>query len=216
MLNKINKLSFVVSQPRLLKQLLMMGTTGYLSDIGWVNSFISQTPVDKEGEPIPWVTYSFLDFISDKLDKSLDLLEYGAGNSTLWYATRVKSVISIEHDKRWVEEIRRKSQKNVEIIYQELVYDGEYASIQSRLNQKFDIIIVDGRDRVNCLINSIDAINAEGVVVLDDSEREEYSKGVNILLEHGFKKIDFWGISPGCFYNKCTTLFYRQSNWVGI
>jgi hypothetical protein len=51
-----------------------------------------------------------------------------------------------------------------------------------------------------------------GVLVLDDSEREEYRPGLEALQRAGFKSIAFWGISPGEFYNKSTTVFYRPDN----
>ena len=44
-------------------------------------------PIDKNSNPLPWVTYGFIDFISERLNKSIDVFEYGSGNSTLWYAT---------------------------------------------------------------------------------------------------------------------------------
>ena len=83
-------------------------------------------------------------------------------------------------------------------------------------NKLYDIIIVDGRDRVNCCLNSVLKLKPSGVIVLDDSDRIAYSKGINGLLEQGFRKIDFWGISPGYINKKCTTIFYKAQNILGI
>lgn len=84
------------------------------------------------------------------------------------------------------------------------------------LNKKYHIIIIDGRDRVNCIKNSIKCLKPEGVIVLDDSERTQYLEGIRFLLNEGFKKIDFWGISPGLSYKKSTTIFYTENNCLGI
>jgi len=216
MLKKIKKGIHVIFQPKLFKQLISMGTSGYLYEIGWIESFRKKLPVDKSGEPLPWVTYSFIDFIFDRLNKSMDVFEYGSGNSTLWYAKRVNSVTSIEHDKKWFEKIRKNIPKNVDLYYKKLVYGGEYSKFPKNLGRKFDIIVVDGRDRVNCINNSLDSLKNGGVIVLDDSERDSYKDGIKFLTERGFKKIDFWGISPGLFYKKCTTIFYRDNNCLGI
>ena len=81
---------------------------------------------------------------------------------------------------------------------------------------KFDIIIVDGRDRVNCVKNSIDKLKENGIIILDDSERKEYNEAKEFLFYKGYKKIEFWGIAPGVFYNKCTTVFYKEHNCFGI
>ena len=206
----------IMSQPKLLKALLGMSSSGYLKEIGWINSYKNKLPVDQHDNPLPWVTYSFIDFIEDRLTKELEIFEYGSGNSTLWYAKKAKFVTSVEHDKGWHEKIKNDMPQNVSLYYEELEYGGNYSKFAQSLDKKFDIIIVDGRDRVNCVLNSIRCISKKGIIVLDDSEREQYQKGVKYLLNDGFKKIDFWGISPGLFYKKNTSIFYKEGNCLGI
>ena len=79
MLNKIFKL---LTNPRLLKMLLSMNSSGYLKDIGWINSFSRGMPLDYVNNPIPWTTYSFIGFISNRLNSNMEIFEYGSGNST--------------------------------------------------------------------------------------------------------------------------------------
>lgn len=216
MLEKIIKIIKLFENPKVLKILLSMNSSGYLNEIGWINSFKNQIPMDINSNPLPWVTYGFIDFISERLNKTMDIFEYGSGNSTLWYAQKVNSVASVEHDRSWFEKIKNSMPNNVNIYYQELIYNGEYSTFSTKLDKKFDIVIVDGRDRVNCIKNAINSIKEDGVIVLDDSERESYLDGINFLLENNFKKIDFWGISPGLFYKKNTTIFYKTNNCLGI
>lgn len=216
MLQKINKALNLLKQPKLLKQLCSIGNSGYLKEIGWIESFKNKLPMDKEQNPLPWVTYSFIDFISNRLTKDMVIFEYGSGNSTLWYAKKVKQVISVEHNKDWFNNIENKMPNNVKLYYQELIYGGQYSTFSVNLDKKFDIIIVDGRDRVNCIKNAINSIKFNGIIVLDDSERKEYQSGIDFLLNNNFKKIDFWGISPGLFYKKNTTIFYKNKNCLGI
>jgi len=216
MIEKMKRVINVICKPRLFKQLISMGTKGYLYDIGWIHSFEKRMPIDQNGNPLPWVTYSFINFIENRLDKTMDIFEYGVGNSTLWYSKRVNSVISVEHDKKWFEKMRQLVPNNVKIYYQSLENENAYSKFPSFLKKKFDIIIIDGRERVNCIKNSINFLKKGGIIVLDDSERLEYKEGINFLLENGYKKIDLWGISPGTFYNKCTTIFYKEKNCIGI
>jgi len=56
----------------------------------------------------------------------------------------------------------------------------------------------------------------EGVIILDDSKRNEYDRGIIHLMNKGFKKIDFGGIPPGTFIKKFTTVFYRTKNCLYI
>jgi hypothetical protein len=216
MLKRMLRLIEVIQRPYLAKTLLMSSSIGgYLSEIGWVKSFLVKMPVDKHGNPYPWVTYPFIDFIGVRLNKSMNVFEYGSGNSTFYYADKVKSVISVEHDRLWYEQVKNKISDNVTLIYQDLD-TGNYSMTVGMQQKLFDIIIVDGRDRINCLKQSINALSEEGIIVLDDSEREIYVEGIVFLKDNGFNKIDFWGISPGLLYKKCTSIFYKQGNCLTI
>lgn len=187
---------------------------GYLKDIGWIKSHASTLPVDGEGQPVPWVTYPFIAFIKGRLHKTLSVFEYGSGNSTLFFAKLVGSVTSVEHDLEWYKKVHKEIPSNVNVIFDSLEYGGSYC--KQSTNDKYDIIIVDGRDRVNCCKNAAKSLKPGGVIVLDDSERQQYQEAINFLSDSGYKKIDFWGISPGLFYLKCTSVYYKEENCLNI
>jgi hypothetical protein len=215
MSNKIDLLFKVFTAPKRLRILLAFNDNGYLDQIGWFNSFISRAPIDQDNKPIPWVTYSYIDFIKDRLN-NLNVFEFGSGNSTYFYAKNAASVVSVEHDKGWYDKIESTKPANSEMIFCELTEDGDYCRTPLRLEKKFDIIIVDGRDRVNCCKQAVNAISKNGVIVLDDSERERYKEGKYFLKDKGFKELPFSGISPGLFYLKSTSIFYRSNNCLDI
>lgn len=205
-----------MGQPKRLSALLSYGHKGYLATIGWFTAFDTHQAVDEAGQPLPWVTYSFIDFIKTRLHKELTIFEYGSGNSTLFYAKRVKRVVSVEHDEAWFNKIVKEKASNAEMIFSQLEKGGEYSQKAKNLGEKFDVIIVDGRDRVNCCKYSVEALSTNGVLVLDDSEREMYQEARTFLIEKGFKELPFTGISPGLFYNKTTSVFYQTANCLGI
>jgi hypothetical protein len=215
-LSKFTSLLNILKQPERLKALLSYNEKGYLSSIGWFKAFDSKSPVDGQGNPIPWVTYSFIDFIKTRLNKQQAIFEFGSGNSTLFYARHVGIVVSVEHDKEWYEKITETKPDNAEMIFCELQPDGEYCRMPIRLEEKFDIIIVDGRDRVNCCKQAVEALSDVGVVVLDDSERDSYKEAIHFLRNEGFKQLSFSGISPGLFYEKATSVFYKPNNCLDI
>ncbi len=215
-MSKFTALLNILKQPERLKALLSYNEKGYLDTIGWFNAFDSKAPVDNKNNPIPWVTYSFIDFIKDRLRPEHAVFEFGSGNSTIFYAQRTGIVVSVEHDKEWFDKITSSKPENAEMIFCELERDGDYCRMPVKLGEEFDIIIVDGRDRVNCCIQAVEALSPNGVVVLDDSERPDYRDGINYLLDKGFKQISFSGISPGLFYYKSTTIFYKADNCLGI
>lgn len=215
-MSKFKALVDLIGKPKRLNALLSYGHKGYLATIGWFTAFDTHQAVDEAGQPLPWVTYSFIDFIKTRLNKELAIFEYGSGNSTLFYAKRVKRVVSVEHDEAWFNKIVKEKANNAEMIFTQLEKGGEYSQKAKLLREKFDVIIVDGRDRVNCCKHSIEALTANGVLVLDDSEREIYQEARTFLTEKGFKELPFTGISPGLFYNKATSVFYKTDNCLGI
>ena len=57
-----------------------------------------------EGEELVW-TYPAIEFIDNLLRPDYQVFEYGGGHSTLWWARRVARVITIDHDREWVDRI---------------------------------------------------------------------------------------------------------------
>jgi hypothetical protein len=210
---KISTILKLIKEPRVLKFLLSQRHSGYLCDQGWFNAFKTNMPVGKDYAPLPWMTYSFIDFVKERLNKDLILFEFGSGNSTLFFAERVKKVISVEHDKKWYDHIKSKIPKNV-TMHLNNIPDNYLNSILNK--ERADIVIVDGENRNECIFISVKALSDHGVIILDDSERNDYNEGKMFLKNNGFKKIDFWGFSPGLFFNKATTVYYKKSNCLGI
>jgi len=215
-LSKLKALATLLTKPKRLFSLLSHGHKGYLDSIGWFKAFDTHQAVDGNGLPIPWVTYSFIDFIKPRLTKEMSIFEYGSGNSTLFYAKNVRRVVSVEHDKAWHAKIVKQKAENAEMIFCELDKAGLYSKKAASLDEKFDVIIVDGRDRVNCCKFGIEGLTPTGVIVLDDSERENYNEARTFLKQQGFKEISFSGISPGLFYEKSTSVFYKANNCLEI
>lgn len=216
MLHKFVKLARFLIDLRALKAFIGIRSGGYLYEMGWFNSLHTKSSIDLEGYPLPWVTYPFIEFIEPKLNNKMKVFEYGSGNSSYYYALRVRSIEAVEHDFTWFKRMEGNSVKNLEIIFRDLGNDDKYSRAIKEKNLKYDIVIIDGRDRVNCIINSIESLSDDGVLVLDDSERAEYSAGIEYLLKNNFRGLDFWGVSPGLYYRKCTSLYYRDDNCLGV
>jgi len=215
-LNKYFALLKLLFKPSRLKELLSFNHQGYLYQIGWFNSFEAKAPVDNNNNPIPWVTYPFIDFIKERITKDHTVFEFGSGNSTFFYAKYAAMVVSVEHDKNWYEKIVSNKPENSEIVHCALEYGGDYSRMPIILDERFDIIIIDGRDRVNCCRQAIHALSPSGVIVLDNSEREAYKTGIEFLIKSGFKHLSFSGIVPGLFYRVTTSVFYKPQNCLDI
>lgn len=212
--NKLSRLSLL--QPAKLKVLLSLGFKGYLADKGWFDAHKTKSAIDENGNAIPWVTYSFIDFIKDRITKEHNIFEFGSGNSTIFYAKLAGSVYSVEHDKDWFERSSKINLPNVKMIQCDLVPGGAYCKSAAPTGKKFHVIIVDGRDRVNCCKQAVESLAENGVIVLDDSERAEYAEAHVFLKAKGFKYLPFSGMAPGVIISKYTSIFYKPDNCLDI
>jgi predicted O-methyltransferase YrrM len=171
--------------------------------------------VNDRGEPIPWITYPSIQFIEPRLRPEMSVFEYGSGFSTQWWAKRVQRVVSCEHDREWYERTRAGVPGNVQMIHASRE-QHEYSNQILKYSNEFDVIVIDGRDRVLCAQNSVAALKPTGVILWDNAERAEYQPGCQSLLQQGFRRVDFWGLSPMVIWENMTSLFYRDGNCMGL
>lgn len=210
--NKILTFFKLLLNPKTIRILLSLENNGYLKERNWVKSVKLKQSIGKNGEPIPWFTYPFIDFLKVRLIKNMKVFEFGSGNSTIWFAKRVSSIVSVEHNEKWYNKIREAIPQNAKIIFNNPTNENEYHKIIKTMTDKFDLIIVDAIDRVNCLRVSKDHLSENGVIILDNSNRPEYSDGINYLLKHNFKKIEFVGMTSSITTSSATTIFYKTDN----
>lgn len=50
---------------------------------------------------IPWLTFGAIEFLEQRLRPDMRVFEYGSGDSTIFFASRVAAVFSVEHDPAW-------------------------------------------------------------------------------------------------------------------
>lgn len=186
-----------------------------LNDIGWYRSAKEGLPVDQSGRPVPWVTYPAIHLLKDRVPRDADVFEYGAGNSTLWWAERSQRVVACEHDSGWAERSRQLAPSNVRIVHRDLDDGTRYEECVLE-HGKFDVVVIDGRKRVDCAGSALQALSARGVIVWDNSDREKYRSGFEFLSAHGLRQLDLWGLAPGIDHWGSTSIFYKDGNCLGI
>jgi len=195
---------------------LILYRASYLHTTGWIKSLILGYPCRDDGLEIPWMNYAIVAFLEKNLQKNFKLFEFGSGYSTIFYSRLVDSVHSVEYDKEWYELIKKRVPANAKLIYLAKDTDGEYCRAAKMQSEKYDIVIVDGRDRVNCVTQSIDCLSDSGVIILDDSDRERYQKAFEYIKSKGFRVLEFEGLKPGKFKASKSSLFYKDGNCLGI
>lgn len=87
---------------------------GYLDKHGWLASL--DVFARNRDEYIPWITYPALRQLSRIVRPDWRVFEYGCGGSSLWWAKRVKDVVSVEHDMAWAERTAGYGPPNLSIV----------------------------------------------------------------------------------------------------
>ncbi len=215
--------------PKIIREKVQLYKLGYnlltkkehfLHETGYTKSFLQKKPINKNGEFLPWMNYAIINFLQERLHKNISIFEFGSGFSSVFYAQKAKQVFSVEYNKEWkqkVEELFVENQLNNSTVFYCEVNENYTKAIEKFLpKNKFELIIVDGRQRVNCAKESFTYLAENGVLLLDDSSREKYKEIFTFYQNKGFKQITFCGIKPTGFKNDCSTVFYRENNCLGI
>jgi len=98
-------------------------------------------------------------------------IEWGSGRSTIWFAERVRSLVSVEHNPDWYgrisTELKARGLKNVEY---HLCEDAqEYSRLADNFPlESFDFCLVDGEARDHCALKAISLVKPGGIVIVDN------------------------------------------------
>lgn len=188
---------------------------------------------------IPWIPIKAKLWLDKNLRQDMIIYEYGSGLSTLYFSPKVKKIISIEHDKEWYykthTELKEKAQnceyhliepeeidtgitkpvKKVYMshLYQKLNFRTYVQSVDKFPDKYFDLVFIDGRARIGCILHSVEKIKSGGFLVLDNSDAKRYKVAHKILKR--YSRIDFYGIAPTNPYLKNTKInFTKTSIWI--
>lgn len=141
----------------------------------------------RRSKNLPWLTEEANNFLENYLLASDTGLEFGSGRSTLWFAKRVKHMVSLEHDCSWhktvLEKLSQERLTNVDYRYLDadendwLQMTEAIKKITSEFHAEcFDFVLVDGVCRDSCTKESIRLLRPGGVLIIDNVNRHLPSK----------------------------------------
>lgn len=170
---------------------------------------------------IPWLVKDVVNFLDINIKEGQFVFEYGSGASSYYFLKKGLKLVSVEHDKGWYTKVKSflldKGFKDFSLnlvepedIYPERPkissgkdprfkgYDySKYSKfISSFPDEYFDVILIDGRVRVECMKNSISKLKSGGFLVFDNTERLNYLDGLDsinlnlVLKTFGFVDYD--------------------------
>jgi hypothetical protein len=184
---------------------------------------------------LPWITQSALEWMEMYLRPDMKVWEWGSGGSTVFFAGKTASVVSIEHDRPWYEKVRatldERGVRNCDLRciepvpasggdldeeslwasglprYSHLTFRRYINAINEFPDRHFDLVFIDGRARMGCLHAALEKVSEAGALVLDNSEYPRYQS--RLTLPEEWVRTDLDG--PGLFNDP--TLPSRTTIW---
>ena len=172
---------------------------------GHSKTVATRLPVKADGSPIPWYTYPFIDYISDLDTSKWKIIEFGSGQSTLYWASRAASVLAFENTSAWMEKMSQLVPSNVELRFFESEKTlGDLAA----LDFVPDLVVVDGWKRGACVKKCLEVFGRAPLYILDNSDWLPETAAA--LRDAGLAEIRFKGFGPINGYASATSLMIAE------
>lgn len=192
----------------------LLGPLRFAIDTGHLRSSLLCQAVDRGGEPLPWITYPALEFLRELDWRGRRVCEWGAGNSTLWWARQGATVFSVEHSQAWINALRPRFAPGAPVTLAFAATPEDYAALP-RAHGPFDLVVIDGEHRFRCAEVALEITRPGGGILLDNAEQSWAEPGqsgfpiIELLRARGWRRVDFHGFAPSVARPHCTALYFR-------
>jgi hypothetical protein len=160
------------------------------------------------GFPIPWCSYAAIEYLSHLDFYEAAVLEYGSGNSSLWWLLRCARITSVESNDDWYRKLQRQVGTNPRFNY--IKASGAEYVRREEINSS-DIVVIDGDHRRDCaewFIAKIEKGTARTQLLIFD-DAEWFPLSISRLRSLGWIEVDFHGFKPLVDYTTTTSVFIR-------
>jgi hypothetical protein len=116
----------------------------------------------------PWLAYPAVDYLK-RVVAGRRVFEFGSGMSTLWFAERCKEIVSVESNPVWHQSVSKMTTglRNVRLI---LAGSKEEYLRALETGDRFDLILVDGLHREECVDLTRPHLTENGILIVDNTD----------------------------------------------
>jgi hypothetical protein len=119
----------------------------------------------------PWLGYRAVARLEQVLSPDSRVLEFGSGMSTLWFARRCATVVSVESDPGWYDEMQRRfGELGVTNVDYRLREPAMYTDHPDLARASFDLALVDGIARDEEALAAVALVKPGGFILFDNSD----------------------------------------------
>ena len=126
----------------------------------------------------PWICQDAIQILDNWLKPTDIGLEWGTGRSTIWLASKVTHIISVEHDPNWAETVMKKLHDHglTNCVDYNFLPDGteqtgncSYVNVVQNIEpNSLDFCLVDGVCRDHCAIACIEKLKYGAILIIDN------------------------------------------------
>ena len=194
------------------------------NEYGFLESVRTDIPVNNKNKIMPMYTYPCYEWL-DSIDwTDSKVFEFGTGYSTIWWQNKRADYYGVEDDGEWYDRIIKLGFKNADrILVKEQLkvkYEIDLKKYMKRIYDydfKFDVIVIDGQVRFDCIKPALEKIKDNGMIIFDNSDwhkscKEELDKTDLIPIHfHGFKTMHVDSETTSCYIGR---KFNKKANHI--
>lgn len=166
---------------------------------------------------MPWLAWPCIDYLTEHLTANMCVFEYGGGGSTLYFLRQGCLVTTVEGDPRWGRDIRRSAERLgpavngrldlrvIDITANDTESTRRYVE-EVRRGGPWDVILIDGGRRPQCLTEAIPHIKPNGFLIFDNTDLELYAGEPD--RAEGFRPVRMSGFGFGRVRPTQTTILF--------
>lgn len=122
----------------------------------------------------PWIVLKAFRFLRRTLPPNAKVFEWSSGMSTLWFEKHCAEVHSVEDYEPWYQLVSKRIQK-ADLQY--LTGRDYVDAIRKFPTGYFDLISIDGSDRLACYETALPYLKPGGILLIDNTDKDQQSKG---------------------------------------
>jgi len=171
--------------------------------------------------PQPFIVYEAIQKLADILTPFDRVLEFGSGNSTLWFLKQQSRLLSIEHSTRWANAVNyfiHQENFDEELMrffdFKPSQKEETLAYVDSLPDELFDVVFVDSSNAFNNrnegIKHALAKLKEGGWMVLDNSDHPNNWPG-GVYLDSLYERERFTGYTPMGLYVSQTSFWQKRT-----
>ena len=184
----------------------------------WAHDRVSSAGPAAQG--LPWIAWPCIDFMSDFVQPSHRVFEWGGGGSTLFFLKKGCRVTTVESSAEWVQELEQQiralgpdARRRWDLRFVAIA-DNNDPAVPMYIGQvvdgaPWDLVMVDGWSRLKCLLEAMPHVKPGGVLVLDNANQKQFD-GVPGVMQH-WERHKFCGLGVARSWVTQTDAYVRSA-----